>query len=449
MIKKFDEITAKVNSKDAKERLEALKAVSRAIAEGVITREESDEVNNHVHTTYSFSPYEPAMAALKAWQAGLQIVGSIDHDSISAAPEMLAAGRIIGMATTVGFEVRCSFLNTPLKNRKINNPDSKGIAYMCVHGVPADKIDACKKFLAPVGIARNRRNRSEVAKLNELIGAYGMEPLDFEADVASLSRREEGGSITERHILSALAGRIMRDQGIGEPVVTFLEEKLAIPCSGKVREVLLDAENPHYRYDLLGILKSNFLPAFFIQPESEEIIEAKTVVDFARSIGAIPAYAYLGDVTESPTGDKLAEQFEDSYLDELFAVLSDLGYLAVTYMPPRNSLEQLLRVQDLARKHNLMEISGVDINSSRQSFNCPEMLAPEFVHLLDSAWALVAHEKLSAGNPELGLFHMNNPLASLSQQDRIAAYGKIGRELDVTVGSYEVNEIKELLYKQR
>lgn len=432
-----------LNSPDYSKRVSALGGMGRFINEGAAIRKATREVNNHVHTTYSFSPYEPAMAAYKAWEAGLQIVGSIDHDSISAAEEMLLAGSKLGIATTVGFEVRCSFKNTPLNDKKINNPDSRGIVYMCVHGVPLGKIAACREFLKPVNAVRNIRNRAEVAALNTLISGYGIPSLDFDRDVKSLSKSEEDGSITERHILAALAERVIEVRGKGLPIVDFLEKDLKMSLSEKVRGIFLDKENPHYVYDLLGTLKGSFLPEFFIQPEPEETIPAKEVVAFARSIGAIPAYAYLGDITESPTGDKKAEKFEDSYLDELFSVLHEIGYTAVTYMPPRNTKEQLLRVQELAGKYGLMEISGVDINSSRQIFNCPEMLEPEFVHLLDSAWALVAHEKLASVDPDLGIFQPENPLAEKTITERIAVYAEIGRHLDPFSLDIPLEDIKK------
>jgi hypothetical protein len=424
------EVIGRLNAPERSERLAAAEEVGRLIDQQLITREPLREVNNHVHTQYSFSPYYPAMAAFRAWEAGLQIVGSIDHDSISAAEEMLLAGASIGIATTVGFEVRCSFLDTPLAEKKINNPDSRGIVYMCVHGVPAQHIEQVKEFLRPVNRVRNIRNRAEVEALNALMAPSGITALDFLDDVASLSQMDEDGSITERHILYALAGRLIDSCGIGAPLVTFLEQTLQLSLSGAIREYLLDEQNPHYRYDLLGILKSAYLPEFFIQPSREETIPVEEVVDFCRTIGAIPAYAYLGDVTESPTGDKKAEKFEDSFLDELFDLIDEIGFQAVTYMPPRNSKEQLLRVQSLARTHGLMEISGVDINSSRQKFNCPELLEPEFEHLIDSAWALVAHEKLAFHDPSLALFSDRNPLHDQPLSKRIERYARIGREMD-------------------
>lgn len=424
------ELRRQMHGPDKEARIRAAKELGRLVQANVLERTVLEEVNNHVHTTYSFSPYEPAAAALGAWEAGLGIVGSIDHDSIGAAREMLDAAAGIGIASTVGFELRCSFLDSPFADRKINNPDSAGIVYMCVHGVPSHAIDTVDRFLQPLREVRNIRNRQQVKALNTLIATSGLDPIDFERDVEPLSRLADGGSITERHILHAFAGNILRVVPAGTAVVSFLENNLQVPVSGKIRQILLDADNPHYQYDLLGLLKGNYLPRFFIQPSREETLDVREVVDFGLSIGAIPAYAYLGDIEESVTGDKKAERFEDAYLDELVAFLAGIGFPAITYMPPRNSAGQMDRLQILCRKHNLMEISGVDINSSRQSFNCPELLAPGCVHLVDSAWALVAHEKLVDHNPDWGLFSKNNPLATHPLAQRIAVYARLGREMD-------------------
>lgn len=38
-------------------------------------------VNNHIHTTYSFSPYNPTEAVYMAWKNGLKTAGIMDHDS--------------------------------------------------------------------------------------------------------------------------------------------------------------------------------------------------------------------------------------------------------------------------------------------------------------------------------------------------------------------------------
>ena len=424
--------------------MRAAAELGRRARAGLVERVASEEVNNHVHTTYSFSPYEPAAAAWAAFKAGLGIVGSVDHDSIGAAEEMMEAGRLIGIATTVGFEVRVSFLDTPLAKRKINNPDSEGIVYICIHGVPAHHIGEVRAFLAPITEERNRRNKAQVEALMALVGQYGFD-LDFERDVLPLSRYEDGGSVTERHILYAMALQTITMYGKGETLVAFLEKTLSIPLAPAIERLLLDEQNPHYVYDLLGVYKSSFLDRFFIQPSRAECIDVREAVAFANRIGAIAAYAYLGDVAESPTGDKKAEHFEDSFLEELLDLLVEIGFKAVTYMPPRNTKEQMARLQRLAQERGLMEISGVDINSSRQSMNCPELLESEARHLVDAAWALVAHEKLSSADERYGLFSRENPCAAQSLSERIACYAQAGRAMDPTDPQTVVTAFEELL----
>ncbi|WP_304221220.1 PHP domain-containing protein [Gracilinema caldarium] len=414
---------------------ERLKALAHYVANQP-GAQKTGEVNNHIHTIYSFSPYTPAMAALQAWRAGLEAAGSVDHDSLGAAEEMLLACEILGIGGCVGFEVRVSFKSgsdgklSPFADRKINNPDSPGLVYMTVQGIPRHFYSKVHSFLEPLQEARNRRNRAMTEKINQKLSRAGFDPLSYETDIVNHSKAAEGGSITERHLMAAVAQRLITEYGKGSALAEALGSQFGIVIPPKLVPLLTNEANPHYLFDLLGLLKTDFLPEVFIQPGEDECIPAEKVVTFARSIGAIPAYAYLGDVADSPTGDKKAEHFEDAFLEELFAELKRIGYQAVTYMPPRNSREQLKRVQQLCFQYGFMEISGVDINSSRQSFHCPEVLEPDFRHLVDTTWALIAHERLASINLQYSLFHPDNPLAQLDLSDRIAAYAQVGRQID-------------------
>jgi hypothetical protein len=354
-----------------------------------------NESNNHIHTIYSFSPYTPAMAALMARRAGLSVAGSVDHDSYAAAAEMREACRILGMGCVTGFEVRVSFRHTAFAGRKLNSPDSKGIAYMTVQSIPAKEAARVHAFLRPIVAARQKRNRLMADALNALLARSQAEiaPLSYNRDVLPLTKADEGGTVTERHILFALARAFIAAWGKGPAVAAGLERGFGLTLSPKITAYLADAENPFYEYDLLGALKSGFGDKIYIQPGEDECPPAEKVTAFAASIGAFPAYAYLGDVGESPTGDKRPERFEDAYLDDLMPLLRDLGFKAVAYMPPRNTKAQLMRLRGLCARYGFMEISGVDINSPRQSFNCPELLDKDFANLIETTWFLAEHEK--------------------------------------------------------
>jgi len=425
-----DKIIQELNSSNKRSRLFGLEKIYKLIEIGEEQFKKTEEVNNHVHTIYSFSPYSPSMAAYLVWKAGLRAVGLMDHDSVSGCKELIEACKIIGIASTVGFELRVNFSGTIVEGRKLNNPDSKNIGYIAIHGIPESKLPEAKKFLNPIQIARNKRNKKILVKLNNLIKSYGMKEIDFNKEIYNISQAKEGGSITERHILYALARKIIQKTGKWEKLISFLKDNLDIVLSEKIKQFLLDKNNQFYLYDLLGILKSSFLDKIFIQPDYEECISVYEAVKFSNSINTIPAYAYLGDVTDSPTGDKRSEKFEDDFLEELIPELKKIGFKAITYMPPRNTLKQLLRLQRLCKKYEFMEISGVDINSPRQSFNYPIILRPEFAHLIEATWALIAHEKLANYYGKYALFNNRNPLKGKLLKERIVTYSEIGRRID-------------------
>jgi len=347
-------------------------------------------INNHIHTTYSFSPYSPAAAVFAARAEGLSTAGIVDHDSIGGAKEFLRAGEIVGMPVTIGFECRVSMEGTPFADIRTNNPDQKGCSYVVVHGVPHDRIDEVQSFFAPLRAYRNERNKKMVAKINDIMAPYGIS-LDFDRDVLPLSMYHDGGSVTERHLMMALARAITAKAGKGKPVVVLLK-KCGVSLSNKQEEMLTDTSYPFYEYDLLGILKSGFISSVYVEA-TDECAKLSDVLDFANKIGAIFCYSYLGDAGESPTGDKKAQKFEDEYLDQLFEYLAGAGVGAITYMPTRNTKEQLDRLRGLCARYNMFQISGEDVNSPRQSFICKAMENPEFGNLIDSTWALIKHER--------------------------------------------------------
>lgn len=381
-------------------------------------------VNNHIHTTYSFSPYTPTLAAAKAYMAGLCTAGIMDHDSISGAEEFLRAGEILGLKTTIGLECRASMADTPLSEKRINNPDQNGIAYMALHGVPHTQISRLESYFKPYVEARNCRNRKMVENINEMFKAYGV-TLDFDTDVLPLSQYVNGGSITERHLLYALSLKIISVFGKGAGCIGFLKNTLGISISQKIEDCLLDENNPHYAYDLLGVLKSDLVGKIYINA-TDECPPIREILALSKEIGAISAYAYLGDVGQSVTGDKKAQKFEDDYLELLFETISSLGFDAVTYMPSRNTPEQLQKVMALCERYNLFQISGEDINSPRQNFFCEKLQDPQFAHLIDSTWALIGHEKMATQNLSLGMFSPAIKEKYPNIQDRIKVYREYG-----------------------
>jgi hypothetical protein len=313
---------------------------------------------------------------------------------------------------------------TLLNGKKINNPDQNSIAYIALHGIPHSEIDTVQQFFSPYVGLRNIRNKEMVDRLNKIFNPFGIQ-IDFETDVMPLSELSNGGSITERHISKSLSNKLIELYGKGENLISFLRHELKLNVTPKVETNLLDLTNPFYNYDLLGFIKSDLIGSFYI-PATAECPSVTDVLCLSKKIGAVSAYAYLGDVGDSVTGDKKSQKFEDDYLEDLFEVIHTLGFNAVTYMPSRNTLAQISRLKMLCLRYGFFEISGEDINSPRQSFICKAMRNEIFTNLIDSTWALIGHEKASTVDKTKGMFSTEtiNKFPDLSE--RISYFMKLG-----------------------
>ncbi len=409
-----------LNAKCSLKRLSALKKVAKYDEKPV--RRDND-ANNHIHTIYSFSPYSPTKAAYMAYKAGLTSAGIMDHDSLSGVKEFKKACKILNLGSTCGVEVRAKF---DRGFGKINHPDQANCIYMAAHGIPAQNVDKFNKYLDYYRHKRYERDAKMCDLITEKYGKFDLS-LDFKKDVYPLSQASKGGSVTERHLLYALAVKLGNRFGRTEDLINFLEGDLKLGVSEKIKGFLLDQENPHFLYDLLGVLKAD--TKFFYIDADEEMPDAEQFVKVARSFGAIPAYAYLGDVGDSVTGDKKAQKFEDDFLDSLIEEIKKIGILAVAYMPTRNTSAQLERVMKLCRENDLFEISGEDVNSPRQIFACKALAEPSYAHLIDSTWALIGHEAISSEKGlDYGMFSKQTIEKMPNLQDRIKEFANIGRK---------------------
>ena len=378
------EILNKLNAPTKQERLANLREVLKTTEFPPMVPQ---YINNHIHTTYSFSPYSPTAAVYAARMEGLCTAGIIDHDSISGAEEFIEAAAIVDMPVTIGMEARISMDGTRLEGRRTNNPDQVGVSYMTIQSVPHDKISTLTEFFKPYQAARHARNRKMLEKINALVGVE----LDYDRDVLPLSMAAENGGVTERHLMYALAICLEKQVGRGEPMI----EKLAamgMTLSEKQKTLLMDTEYPFYAYDVLGMLKGTFVPKIFIDA-TDECPKLADMVKLCKEVDAYLCYAYLGDVGDSVTGDKKAQKFEDDYLDDVFECLKEEGVKAVTYMPTRNTPAQLERLRNLCDAYGMFQISGEDINTPRQSFVIKAMENPMFQNLIDATWKLIEHEK--------------------------------------------------------
>lgn len=230
------DLIERLNAKTGEKRLAALAELLKTEKEKPVARD--NDANNHIHTIYSFSPYSPTKAAYMAYSAGLTSAGIMDHDSLSGAEEFKAAAKMLGLGRTCGVEVRAKFKKG---FGKINHPDQPDCVYMAAHGIPAQSIAPLNDYLAFYRKKRNERDAKMCDIITEKYGKFGI-TLDFMKDVYPLSCANEGGSITERHLLFALAKKLSDRFGRTDALLNFLADDLKLSVSDKIKGYLSDKE---------------------------------------------------------------------------------------------------------------------------------------------------------------------------------------------------------------
>jgi len=413
----------KLNSHSKNSRISALLETLSYEKESdvkVVPRE--NDANNHIHTTYSFSPYSPTAAAYEAYKSGLKTCGIMDHDTLAGAEEFSQACKVLNIGYTCGVEMRVKF--NPGQWGRMNHPDQIDCAYVAAHGIPSQSVREFEEFLKPYRTIRHKRNEAMVEKINNQMIDFNIQ-INFSKDVFMNSEAENSGTITERHIMYALARKLEEKYGRTSDLSKFLINEMGYKLSSKQMNYLLDEDNKHFLFDLLGILKTN--TNFFYIDADQEMPKVEEFIEVTKRLGGIPAYAYLGDVSNSVTGDKATQTFEDKYLDRLIPELKHLGFEAIAYMPTRNTLEQLNRLKNLCNQYQLIQISGEDINSPRQSFKCAALENQEFSHLIRTTWALIGHERSLEKDMNKGLLSKEIILDYPDLEKRLAFFESIGK----------------------
>ena len=372
-----------------------------------------DEVNIHIHTTYSGSPYPPTAAVYFARRAGLGVCGLMDDLSIAGAEEFLQAAAIAGMHATVGMACRVHMKGTPFAGRRLNSPHQEGVAWMSLHAVPHDRMHGLNDRFAPFREKRLVRMRQQTEAANALLLQHGL-AIRFERDVLPLSNCTVGGSVTSQHIACAIARRLLEMVGSGEALAAFIREGLAMPLAGEEEQRLRGAGCMDA---LAGWVRGVFLPRIRVEA-TDELPNVREALGLCNEAGAIPAYAYVG-----------GEAFEDGCLDALLPYLKGLGFRAVTCRPSRNSRAQLERLRALCGQCGLLLLSGEGVCQLGQPFLCEAQRDVAYRSLTDAAWALAAHEWRATADAQNGLFSTESVKKWPDLRERVRVFALQGRKL--------------------
>ena len=86
-------------------------------------------VELHCHSVYSDGTLTPAELVARAVKSGVELLVLTDHDSVSGAAGLAAAGRVAGLATRLGIEINCAGAGSADRVHVLGygfNPESPG-----------------------------------------------------------------------------------------------------------------------------------------------------------------------------------------------------------------------------------------------------------------------------------------------------------------------------------
>ncbi len=384
-------LETRLNAFDPAVRAEALAELAAMVREGLIEpAPETDVVNMHCHTFFSFNAYGHSPSSL-AWlgkQRGFRAMGIVDFDVLDGVDEFLDACDLLGLRGCAGIETRVFI--PEYADREINSPGEPGICYhMGIGFTSATPPEEAAPLLADLARRADRRNQAILARLNPYLAPV---TIDYERDVLPLT---PAGHPTERHMVVAYIRAAERT--VTYPVA-FWADRLGVPLD---EMATIMADSPRFQ----SLVRARLMKrggVGYVPPDTSTAPGAESgmfpsLEDFYALIvacGALPCIAWLD-------GDSETERDPETWLQFMI----DRGAVALNIIPDRNwniadpevkrhKLENLYRIVEVAQALDLPLNVGTEMNSFGQKvvddFNAPE-LAPLRQAFLDGAFFVYGH----------------------------------------------------------
>ncbi len=412
------ELERQLSDFDLSRRREALHALVSLVRQGKVSfPPESDVVNMHCHTFFSFNAYGYSPTAL-SWLAkrrGFRAVGIVDFDVLDGVEEFLEACALLEVRGAAGLETRVYI--PEYGDKEINSPGEPGICYHIGIGFVSGQAPA--EVAATLEGMRRRaaqRNQEIVARVNAFLDPV---TVDYQRDVLPLSPADNP---TERHIVQAYIQAVA--QRCADPA-GFWAEKLELPRP-QVEEVMRDSAG------FQNLVRSRLMKrggVGYVPPSPAMFPTLEELNRLIHACGALSCCAWLDGFSET-------ERDAAGWLS--FQVAN--GAVALNIVPDRNwnVADESLRRQKIARLHEIITLAdefhlpilvGTEMNSFGQKlvddFDAPA-LAPYRQHFLDGAYFVVGHTLLQR---TLGLgFHSAWAVGHFPERPaRNAFFTEVGR----------------------
>jgi hypothetical protein len=394
-MERISELEANLKSFDPSDRSRALQALlSLREQDAVALDPETDVVNMHCHSFFSFNAYghSPTSLAWLARRQGFKGVGIVDFDVLDGVDEFLDACGALEVRGSAGIETRVFV--PEYATQEINSPGEPGVCYHMGIGFTASQVpEHAAGILADLRQRAGQRNRAIVTRVNAYLDPVSV---DYEQDVIPLT---PAGNPTERHMVVAYIDAVRRAarHTVADPVV-FWADKLGIP-PGEMPTIM--ANGSQFQSLIRARLMKRGGPGY-VKPNAFASLSTgsgmfPSLDDFHELIlacGALPCAAWLDGTTST-----------EQAIEEWLRFLIGKGVVALNIIPDRNwniadpemrrlKVANLHRVVEMAQELDLPLNVGTEMNSFGQKvvdgFGAPE-LAPVRQAFLDGALFVYGH----------------------------------------------------------
>lgn len=308
-------------------------------------------VNNHIHSPYSFSAFKDLSQAFElAVDEDIKVLGINDFFVADGYSEFYNTAIKNNIFPIFNIEFIGLLKEEQKNNIRVNDPNNPGRTYFCGKGLNYPfRLPAKYKIELDILKLESQKQIVEmIEKLNIHLKEVGV---DMQFDYDEIKTRYAKELVRERHIAQAL--RIEVEQKISSE--NDKKETYKKIFSGKeLKATLSDAAS------LEGEIRSNLLKAggkAFVEEDENAFYEIPEIRDIILLAGGIPTYPVLLD---NPKGE--CTEFEEDK-EKLYKRLIELGVYSVELIPNRNDLNALTEFVEFFNQKGFVVTFGTEHNS--------------------------------------------------------------------------------------
>lgn len=381
------DIPTKINSYSFKQRIDSLRSIVNLPE---IHQQSIEQINLHVHSFYSYNAkdWSPSRIALEAKKKKLPGIGIIDFDVIDAREEIIKAGEILSLKTSLGLETRTFY--DSFSNVEIDSPGEPGVSYVAGAGFinPVKEESAQYSFLQKLKQTAKERNTKLIERINRALPDI---KIDYATDVLSLT---PSGNATERHIVKAYLNK-------AQEIFPDIDRRVKFWNDILQRKDCLELLKEENKADLENIVRNKLAKRGgigYVQPSENTFPPVADVFSWMQKCDSIPLESWLDGTSE---GEKNPEKLLETSIEK--------GAKGLNIIPDRNwnikdpetqkvKYSNLKRIIEIADKLHLPIHIGTEMNKDGQPFyddlNNP-FLSPFRESILRGANVIFGHNLLT------------------------------------------------------